>query len=258
MGLPEKWRKLSLFQRVMLAILAAMILGFGIATPIMSTREGIEYGNTLLHFTQEGEVCRYAGRLDGKRAEFAVMPDGTVEYRWGDEVYGPYQVTEDHAAAPESYTTGLEIRQGDQVLFQGGLSNGEWPILYDEDGEPFNLLDITYGTSGGKVYDSNGKELTQRDLHEPGLELVAQLVLRPELTHQGDFGLYLLATLIPAIGIMDICFWKKWFYYRMSWTVRDPDVAEPSDYYLFAQRAGWVILTVVSAVCYWMALTTIQ
>ena len=87
----EAWREMSLLQRVLLAILAAMILGFGIATPIMSIREGIEYGNTLLHFTQEGEVRRYTGRIDGRRAEFAVMPDGTVEYRWGEEAYGPYQ-----------------------------------------------------------------------------------------------------------------------------------------------------------------------
>lgn len=50
----EKWRELSLFQRVLLVILAAMILGFGVATPIMSIRKGIEYRDTLLYFTQEG------------------------------------------------------------------------------------------------------------------------------------------------------------------------------------------------------------
>ena len=254
----KKWRELSLFQRVLLVILAAMILGFGIATPMVSAQKGIEYRNTLLRFTREGEIRRYTGRIDGKRAEFTVTPEGTVEYRWGEEVYGPYQVAEDPAAAPEDSMTGLEIRQGGQTLFRGGLSGGKWPVLYSEDGEPFEALGITYGTSSGKVY-ANGRELTPRDLHEPGLTTVARLALQePELTHRGDLGLYLLATLLPVLDILGICFWKRLFYYQMSLTVRDPDAAEPSDYYLAVQRAGWVLLAVGSAVCYWMAMTVIN
>lgn len=254
----KKWRELSLFQRVLLVILAAMILGFGIATPMVSAQKGIEYRNTLLYAAREGEVRRYAGRVDGKRTEFTVTPEGTVEYHWGEEVYGPYRVVEDPAAAPETRMTGLEIRQDGQVLFRGGLRGGEWPMLYGEDGEPFEFLEITYGTSSGKIY-RNGKELTPRDLHEPGLSTVANLALgEPELTHRGNFGLYLLVTLLPVMDILGICFWKCLFYHRMSLTVRDPDAAEPSDYYLSVQRAGWIILAVGSAVCYWMVLTAIN
>lgn len=254
----EKWRKLSLFQRVLLAILAAMILGFGVANAIAVTRKGLAYRDTLLCLTREGETCRYAGRVDGRRAEFTVTPEGTVEYRWGEEVYGPYQVAEAPSAAPERDMTGLEIRQGDRMIFRGGLFGGKWPILYGEDGEPFEFLEIVYGTSSGIVY-RDGKELTQRDLHEPSLTTVANLVLgEPELTHRGNFGLYLLVTLLAVMDILGICFWKKLFYHRMSLTVRDPDSAEPSDYYLSVQRAGWIILTVGSAVCYWMALTAIN
>lgn len=253
----EKWRELSSFQRVLLAILAGMILGFGIATPIVSARKGIEYRNTLLYLTQEGEVRRYAGRIDGARTEFIVNPDGTVEYHWGEEVYGPYQVWEDPAAAPEAFMTGLEIRQGSQTLFRGGLRGGEWPMLYGEDGTPDQFLEITYGTSGGKVY-KDGKELTPRDLHEPGLTTVANLALgEPELAHRGNFGLYLLVTLMPAAVMFGICFWKRLFYHRMSLTVQNPDGVEPSDYYLFTQNAGWVVLAAASGVLYWMVLTTI-
>lgn len=253
----EKWTELSLFQRVLLAILAAMVLGFGIATSIAVNREGIEYRDTLLYLTREGEIRRYAGRVDGRRTEFAVRPGGTVEYRWGEEVYGPYQVAEDPAAAKDSMT-GLEIRQGGQTLFRGGLSGGEWPVLYGEDGEPLEFLEITYSTSSGIVY-RDGKELTPRDLHEPGLTTVARLALRePELTRRGNFGLYLLTTLLPVLDILGICFWKTLFYYRMSLTVQNPATAEPSDYYMLSQRVGWIILAVVSAICYWIALTTIN
>lgn len=256
----EKWRELSLFQRVLLVILAAMILGFGVATPIMSIRKGIEYRDTLLYFTQEGEVRRYAGRVDGKRTEFTVTPGGTVEYRWGEELYGPYRVVEDPSAAPETGMTGLEILQGDQTLFRGGMrGGGEWSILYGEDGEPFDFLNITYGTSDGKVYDSNGKELTPRDLHEPGLGTVAKLALRePELTHRGSFGLYLLVTLLAVFNMFQICFPGLMFRWSIMWHVRDPYAAEPSDFYIAMEKIEWVVLTVVAAVLYWMAMTVIN
>ena len=253
------WREMSWYRRILLIVLAVMIAGFGIATLAAGGREGMEYQNTLLRFTQEGEVRRYTGRVDGKGAEFTVRPGGRVEYRWGEEVYGPYQVAEDPSAAPEPYMTGLEIRQGDRVLFRGGLSSGMWPILYCEDGEPTEILNITYSTSGGKVYDSNGRELTLRDLHEPGLTTVARLALQePELTHRGSFALYLLVTLLAAFNIFQICCPGLMFRWSIMWHVRDPAAAEPSEWYIFMERAEWVILTGVAAVLYWLALTTIN
>lgn len=260
----EAWREMSLLRRVLLAILAAMILGFGIATPFVSARKGIAYGDTLLYAAREGEVRRYTGRIDGRRAEFTVTPEGTVEYRWGEEVYGPYRVAEDPSASPKGSMAawnlpGIEIRRGDEVLFQGGFYDGGWSTLYGEDGEPFDFLSITYSTSGGKVYDSNGKELTQRDLHEPGLSIVAELALRePELTHRGSFALYLLVTLLAAFNMFQICFPGLMFRWSIRWHVKDPYAAEPSDFYIFMEQAEWVILTVVAAVLYWLAMTAVN
>mgnify|MGYP006962158279 CR=1 FL=1 len=91
MGVLKKWREMSWFRRVLVALLAGMILGGGIATTVVTGREGIKYQDTLLLLTREGEACRYTGRLDGERAEFTVRPGGLVEYRWGEEAYGPYQ-----------------------------------------------------------------------------------------------------------------------------------------------------------------------
>lgn len=258
----EKWRELSLLQRALLVILAGMILGFGIATPIVSTRKGIEYGDTLLRFTREGEVSRYAGEIDGKRAEFTVYPGGTVEYRWGEEVYGPYQVEGD-PAAPDNYAgigvRRVRIRLGDQTLFEGRFSPVGWPTLFSQDGEPFDFLSITYQTSGGKVCDSQGKELAPRDLHEPGLSTVARLGLQEaELTHRGSVGQYLLVTLLAVFNMFQICFPGLMFRWSIMWHVRDPYGAEPSDFYIFMERAEWVLLTGVAAVLYWLAMTVIH
>jgi len=255
----DKWLEMSWFRRGLLAILAVMVVGFGIATPVVSARKGIEYADTLLYQTEEGDTRRYAGRLDGQRAEFTVRPGGTVEYRWGEESYGPYQVAEDPAAAPEDFMTGLEIRQDGQVLFRGGFSGGErWPVLYGEDGEPFGMLDITY-SSGGKTFDSDGRELSARDLHEPSLTTVASLVLgEPVPAHRGSFGLYLLVTLLAAFNIFQICCPGLMFRWSIMWHVRDPDSAEPSDFYIAMERIEWVVVTGLAAWFYWLALTVIH
>lgn len=259
MGMLERWRGFSLFQRVLLAILAAMIVGFGIAIPTVAGRKGIEYRDALLRFTQEGEVRRYTGRVDWKRTEFTVRPGGTVEYRWGDEFYGPYQVVEDPSAAPERWMAGLEIHQGGQTLFRGGLSGGSWPVLYDEEGGLFEFMTVSYGTSGGKVYDSTGRELTQRDLHAPGLNTVAALALQePELAHRGNFSLYLLATLLAGFNMFLICFPGLMFRRSARWYIRDPEAAEPSDFYIIMERAEWVVFTGIAAALYCLALTAID
>ena len=59
-----------------------MIVGFGAATLIAGGQKGIEYRDTLLRLTQEGEVRRYAGRLDWKRAEFTAPPDWRAASPW--------------------------------------------------------------------------------------------------------------------------------------------------------------------------------
>ena len=254
----EKWEEMSLLRRILVVILAVMIVGFGAATLIAGGQKGIEYRDTLLRLTQEGEVRRYAGRLDWKRTEFTVCPGRTVEYRWGDEAYGPYQIVEDPAAAPEYYMTGLEIYQDGKRVFRGGYKpSGSWLVLYSEDGEPFGMVDFTV-SAGGKTYDSNGKELTARDLHAPDLSTVARLAMdEPELTHRGHFGLYLLVTLLAAFNIFQICCPGLMFRWSIRWHVRDPYAAEPSDWYILMERIEWVVLTGVVAVLYWAALTVI-
>ena len=182
-----------------------------------------------------------------------------MEYRWGDELYGPYQVVEDPTAAPERWMAGLEIHQGGQTLFRGGLSGGSWPVLYDEEGGLFEFMTVSYGTSGGKVYDSTGRELTQRDLHAPGLNTVAALALQePELAHRGNFSLYLLATLLAGFNMFLICFPGLMFRRSARWYIRDPEAAEPSDFYIIMERAEWVVFTGIAAALYCLALTAID
>lgn len=256
------WKELSLFRKILLAVLAALILGFGVATPLMSTRKGMAYGDSLLYFTEENGVRRYAGRNEGKRAEFTVQSDGTIHYRWGDYDYGPYRVVEDPTAAPTKETgwTGIEIRREDEVLFRGGYRRNSAPMyLYTEDGEMLAEWGVVgVGTSSGERWYKDGREISEYEVREPGMTALLKLSLGPELTHRGDFGLYLLVTLLAAFNIFQICCPGFMFQLSLLGRVRDPEGAEPSDFYIAMERLEWIILTGVAAYLYWLALTIVK
>ncbi len=266
-----KWKEMSLYRRVLLAILAVLILGFGVAMPIMGARKGMAYGDTLLYFTEENGVRRYAGRHEGKRAEFTVQPDGTISYRWGDWDYGPYRVVEDPAAAPEEGTgyTGIEIRREDEVLFRGGykgLFRGSYrrnstPVyLCTEDGEmlvEWGVIGVGTTTSGTKWY-KDGREVSEYELREPDLTTLVELSIGPELTHRGNFGYYLLGTLLAALNIFQICCPGVMFRLSLLGRVRNLDDAEPSEWYIIMERVEWAVLTALTAWFCWMALTVVN
>ena len=255
MGVLKKWREMSWFRRVLVALLAGMILGGGIATTVVTGREGIKYQETLLLLTREGEACRYTGRLDGERAEFTVRPGGLVEYRWGEEAYGPYQVVEDPSAAPEKGMTGLEIRLGDETIFRGAYSGAVgWAMLQDESGKITDMLDLISDGPGGRAYSAGG-----RDRHGPSLAAVAGLGMdRLGLTHRGNLGLYLLATALAAVTIFMVCCPELMFRWNIMWDIRNPEKAEPSDWYLFSERVTWIACTGLAAYLYWINLTGIN
>lgn len=254
----DKFCEMSRFRKIMLILMAAMVLGFGIAAPILHSRPGIEYKGSFLRMEAEGDTTRFSGRVDGEAAVWTVHPGGIVEHRWGDCVYGPYQVVEDLSARPDldHSLTGIEIRRGDEVLFRGGYTRGaEWSVLYQQDGEPIVDIMMFAVSTNGLVIGADGP-IAPEELHEPSLSSVARIAMGDEdLVRRGSFGSYLLVTLLAALNIVQILF-PKWFFRRsIIWTVRDPDRAEPSDIYVLMQKVEWVFLAIVTFALYWWTLT---
>jgi len=253
---------MSLYRKILLILMAVMVLGFGVAMPIMTARKGMTYRNTLLYFTEENGVRRYAGRDGGKTSEFTVQPDGTIDYRWGDYTYGPYRVVEDPTAVPKGMTgcTGIEIRRGDEAMFRGAYyGSSSLMNLYTEDGEW--LVDwgaIGVGTNTGTKWYMDGREITEYEFREPGLSTLLELSIGPELTHRGSFLLYLAVTLLAAFNSFQICCPGFMFRLSLLGRVRNIDGAEPSEWYLFMEGVEWAVLTAVSAWLYWQALTVIN
>ena len=256
----EKWKEMSRFRQILLLVMAGMIVGFAVANGIACARMGLNYKDALLYPQHTGEVRQYVGRIDGEDAVLTIHPDRTVEYRWGEYEYGPYQVIEDASAVSKDFWgEGIEIRQGDRILFRGGYSGNRTFPLYDASGEPvWDLSFAVTGAGGGSLY-VNGKLVSEREWQGPSLATIALWAMEPErLTHRGDVGVYLMVTLIALLNVAQICF--PGFFFRMSlrWHVKDPDLAEPSDFYVAMEHLEWIIMAVVCLVLYGMSLMAIQ
>lgn len=248
----NKWEEMSWFRRVLLIIMVVEVAAFGIALAVTVDHMGLEYDGGLLYPRAEGDVTWYEGRVDGEDAAFSVGPDGIVEYRWGEYVYGPYQVVEDPTACPEGYhqysVTGVELRQGDQVLFRGILFAD---TLIGEDGGPL--------WGGGTIVGYGGQEMDQEERNAPSLFDLIRVVLEPELTHKGDVGLYLLVTFLALLNIVQILFPQALFKLSLLGHIRSVDIddAEPSSFYIAMEHIEWVILAGLCLVGYAVALGTV-
>ena len=257
-ALKARWSELSRYRRVLLLVMAAEILVFFIANVLAFLRPGLEYQDTLLYPRTEGELQIYQGRVDGETARFTVTPGGEVSYQWGEYTYGPYQISEDPSAVPDGYegSQGIEIRLGDEVLFRGCyLPSSTFPLI-QEDGESLWEDSNIYMISGEKIW-RNGQEITEREYREPSLSALARVALGTELTRQGNILLYLLITVLAVFNVLQICFPGLFFRRYIRWRVRDPELAEPSDFYIAMERMEWVVIAIVCLVLYGMCLTTI-
>ena len=264
-ALRGKWAEMNWYRRVLLIVMAIEILAFFVAVLAAVNRLGLEYGGTLLYPRAEGETRIYEGKLDWKPVRFTVSPEGEVIYQRGDLSYGPYQVTVDPAAFPETLgehdgtsNLGLEIRQGDEVVFRGGYCPERALSLWDGDGEPVWDMSFSVESSGGEAtLYVDGREVTREEQYAPALSVLAAVALGPELTHRGSVGLYLAVTLLALVNILQICF--PGFFFRLSlWGhVRNVETAEPSDWYILMERIEWLILTLACLVLYWQVLRVI-
>ena len=183
----ERLRGLGRYQIALLVCGVVMILVFSVLYPVTTARVGFLYQDTILTPAQEGDTTVYSGKLRGEAARFTVHADKSVEFQYGDKTYGPYTVTEDPDARPDSelsrYLTGVEVRCGDTILFRGGvMENGGETLLYHEDGSIDLDLPITAITSSGVTLDGNGNEVDPMEL---SVRTILELTEGPELQHKG-------------------------------------------------------------------------
>ena len=277
----EPWEKkspfsaLSVYQRILLLLLLVMIAAFtGLAFWFQShpglVCVGMDGKKALLVRSQAGETVRYSGKLDGQSAEFSVTGD-TVNYRWGEETYSPYQVKRDPTARPPydpenpwpSGQIGVEVRREGTVVFRGGYTppgrmiNDYWARdLVWEDGTDYD--DWTPGiyatTSTGEIIGLTGSA-ANRTVHQPQLYTVIQVAMGPRLSQRGSWTDYIKTTALAVFTVLYVLLYKQLLQARMNWLVKDREQAQPSDVSVAAALVAMLLLTGAVLLCYLLPLT---
>ena len=248
MKIPAKFKSLDRYQKGVMLAMAAMIVVFAALYAYTIGRVGYEYHGAILVPSGENGGTVYSGRVHGRRAEFTVSADGTVEFRRGDTLYGPYTAREDPSAVPEGHElsehmTGLELRCGDEVIFRGGvLDRGDSFLLYNEDGTASSAGFVVM-TNAGAAIDGSGNVI---DPLEPGANNVLELMSGPELTHKGSWWGYFAGVFFCLITAASILYADELFRWNLSFSIRHPERAEPSDWEIAGRYISWTALAVMA------------
>ena len=252
----EKIKSLNCYQKGVLIFMITMALVFAVIYPMTISQVGFEYKDTILVPSQENGSTVYSGKIQGQQAHFMVSEDKTIVFQYGDKTYGPYTVKEDPTAIPkdeemQEYMTGVELRQGEDILFRGGvLEIGDFYWLYNEEGTLDNF-GFSYVTSDGIERDENGNVI---DPIEPSASTILELMNDPELTHKGEWFAWFGAVFICVLNALFILFADELFRWNLAFQIRNVDNAEPSDWEIAGRYIGWTVLTITALVLFIMGL----
>ena len=248
----EKIRELNWFQRIVLLLLAVMLAVFFVVYCVVTSREGFAYHDEIFVPAHADGNTVYSGKIDGIVCAFTVTKDKTIFFVYGETRYGPYTVQEDPTAVPEdkTYMTGVNILVGGNQLFRGGFlrtgQNSNDFMLFRQDGK---LSATVY--SSGTVLDSDG---TPVDPLAPTTKTILSLFYGPELTHKGQWGLWFLGLLFSVIVAVHILFADELFYWKLSHSVQNPELAEPSELEIFSRYLYWSVMPIIILIGYFMGL----
>lgn len=248
----EKIKSLNHYQKGVLIVMIAMALVFAAVYSMTISRVGFEYKDTILVPSQENGSTVYSGKIKGKQARFTVSEDKTVVFQHGDKTYGPYTAKEDPTAIPKDEEmaedmTGVELRQGEDILFRGGVQDG-WDsyLMYNEDGTLYNF-GFSYTTSDGIERDENGKII---DPVEPSASTILELMDDPELTHKGEWIAWFYAMVICIFNAVLILFADEMFRWNLAFQIRNAEYAEPSDWEIAGRYVSWTVFPIVALVIF--------
>lgn len=247
-----KIKSLNRYQKGFLIFMIAMALVFAVVYPMKISQVGFKYKDSILVPRQKNGSTVYYGKIQGQQAHFTVSEDKTVVFQHGDKTYGPYTAKEDPTAIPmdeemAAYMTGVELRQGEDILFRGGvLETGDSYWLYNEDGTLDNF-GFSYITSDGIERDQTGNAI---DPVEPSASTILELMNDPELTHKGEWFVWFEAVFICGINALSIMFADELFRWNLAFRIRNADHAEPSDSEIAGRYVFWTVMTIMALVLF--------
>lgn len=238
-------------KKILPIVLIVIVAVFSVLYFFIGRQYGVEYGGALYFLHSEGDTTVYSAKVDGQSASFTVQ-GSTVTYNWGSTVYGPYTIREDPTAAPGGEweyldLTGVEIREADNILFRGGYTEDLF-LFIQENGEPDpDRFHITYSVNGVER-DANGNVV---DPHEPNLSTIIRFSQLPEAdAHRGNLLFWVLGLVCAGLAAVFIRFDDAIFRFNLSFRVKYPEDAEPSDWELLSRIFGWLLFIVLAFVSF--------
>lgn len=252
----ERIKCLNRYQKSILLFMTAMALVFAVVYSMTISRVGFKYKNTILVQSREDGSTMYSGKIKGQQAQFIVSEDKTVVFQYGDKTYGPYTAKEDSTAIPKDeemaeYMTGVELRQGEDVLFRGGILNhDDYLWLYNEDGTVEDM-GISFVTSNGIEMNEDGNVI---DSMKPSVSDILDLMGTPNLTHKGKGFVWFGAVFICIFNALCILFADELFRLNLVFRIRNVDHAEPSDWEIAGRYIGWTVMLIMALVIFIMGL----
>lgn len=252
----ERIKSLDIYQKGVLILMTIMTLVFAVVYFTIISKVGFEYKGEILTIGKENDSTVYFGEIQGQQAKFTVSEDKTIVFQYGDKNYGPYKAKEDPTAIPkdeemQEYMTGVELYQGDDVIFRGGVLEMEdsyW--LYDEGGiiESFGF---SYIPDDGFERDETGDII---DSMEPSASTILTLMNDPEVTHKGEWTAWFGAVFVCVLNTLSILFTDELFRWHLVFRIRNVDNAEPSDWEIASRYISWTVLAIAALVIFVMGL----
>ena len=248
----NRFRELGRYPKILLILLLGMTVIFAGVYGVVTSRVGFLHNDTIFVPRQENGITLYEATVDDQRCAFTVTAD-TVTLLWGDKTYGPYTLREDPTAVPDDSSfpmSGIEILDGQRVYFRGGVTDEVTDFwLVNEDGSHTDSM--SYTLSDGIEYDMNGNPI---DHKKPVPYQIVSLLRGPELTHKGDWTVFLIGVFCTITTAVSILFSDELFYLSICFRVENAETAEPSDWYIAYRNFTWLLLTIFTGAAFFMGL----
>lgn len=241
----ERIKNLGRFQKGVLVVLIAVVTIFTILYSIAFSKIGFVDGDAFLEKRMDGNDTVYTGTTDGYVLSYKITQENVVFCNYGDHTYGPYTVRKDPTAVPKSNgrandMVGVEIREGEEILFRGGvLVIDENILLYEETTEASNGYMDLPGYSYG----------------EPTAQMILYLLSGPKLVKGGNIWCWIGGVIAAALTAFSVIFAEELFAFALSFRIRYAELAEPSDWEIVSRYAGWALGVFATPIIFLFGLT---
>lgn len=248
----KRIKSLNPYQKIILSFMFIMVAAFSIIYPMVISREGFLYMDSILVPDFKNDHIIYSGKIAGETACFIVYDENKVEFQYNNKIYGPYTAKKDPNAIPKhsdmaTYMTGVTLLNGESILFRGGVIHNENGfLLYNEDGTLENI-NISLTAENGTILDENGNIV---DPMEPAPSVILNVMAGPQLIHKGIWEAWFFGIFICIAAAISILFADELFHFRLFFQIKNAEDAQPSDWEVTSRYIVWTVMPIAAMITF--------